>query len=210
MGGWHSTLSDSAARIWASSGRQRADFYGAHIENIDMVLQKTVRFVETRSRQIRIESFNILTHAQFYAPASGSGNISSPNFGQSSVQHRRGWCNWKRNSILEGLAQHDRIVQDKLGGSEEFSTAGAEECVSVRQPRQPDGELSRPDAIQPDSESTTDPDARLARKGTGKEAKLSYTASAGGEQQRLIVDSESPVVDCSNPLEIALAKNLAR
>jgi hypothetical protein len=39
-------------------------------------------------------------------------------------------------------------------------------------------------------ESKSDPEALLARKGAGKEAKLSYSReSAGGESQRLIVDS---------------------
>jgi hypothetical protein len=60
----------------------RRFFYGPGIENLDMALQKTIRFAESRSFDIRVEGFNVLNHAQFYGPASVSGNISSPNFGQ--------------------------------------------------------------------------------------------------------------------------------
>jgi len=60
----------------------RRMFYGPGIENIDMAVQKTVRFTESRSLEIRAEGFNIFNHAQFYGPAAVNGNISSPNFGQ--------------------------------------------------------------------------------------------------------------------------------
>lgn len=60
----------------------RRFFYGPGIENLDVALQKTIRVAESRSLQIRAEGFNIFNHAQFYGPASVSGNISSPSFGQ--------------------------------------------------------------------------------------------------------------------------------
>lgn len=60
----------------------RRFFYGPGIENLDLAIQKTVRFSESRSLQLRVEGFNVLNHAQFYGAAAVSGNISSPNFGQ--------------------------------------------------------------------------------------------------------------------------------
>ena len=60
----------------------RRFLYGPGIENLDMALQRTIRLAESRSLQIRFEGFNVLNHAQFYGPASVSGNISSANFGQ--------------------------------------------------------------------------------------------------------------------------------
>jgi hypothetical protein len=60
----------------------RRFFYGPGIENFDMALQKNIGLAESRFLQIRVEGFNLFNHAQFYGPASMSGNISSPNFGQ--------------------------------------------------------------------------------------------------------------------------------
>ena len=60
----------------------RRFFYGPGIENVDMAVQKSVRLSESRSLEMRVEAFNVFNHAQFYGPASVSGNISSSNFGQ--------------------------------------------------------------------------------------------------------------------------------
>ena len=47
----------------------RRFFYGPGIENFDRSLQKTVRLAESRSLLIRVETFNLFNHAQFYGPA---------------------------------------------------------------------------------------------------------------------------------------------
>ncbi len=59
----------------------RRFFYGPGIENFDMQLSKTVRFLESKSLDIRIEAFNVFNHAQFYGPASVDGEVDDPNFG---------------------------------------------------------------------------------------------------------------------------------
>ena len=57
--------------------------------------------------------------------------------------------------------------------------------------RQSDGELPRREAPNETHESTTDPDALLARKGNGKEAKLSYNGNLLTENRNgLIANTE--------------------
>jgi len=60
----------------------RRFFAGAGMNNVDMALEKDVRFAESKSLEIRLEAFNVFNHAQFYGPAAVNGNISSANFGQ--------------------------------------------------------------------------------------------------------------------------------
>ena len=60
----------------------RRSFHGPGIANFDMALAKQIRFAESRTLQLRVETFNIWNHAQFYGAAAVNGNISSPNFGQ--------------------------------------------------------------------------------------------------------------------------------
>jgi Carboxypeptidase regulatory-like domain len=57
-------------------------FYGPGIENFDIALSKDVRFGESRSLQLRLETFNTFNHAQFFGPASVNGEITSSSFGQ--------------------------------------------------------------------------------------------------------------------------------
>jgi hypothetical protein len=59
----------------------RRIFHGPGIDNFDVQLSKTVRFLESRSFDIRAEAFNIFNHAQFYGPASVDGEVNDPNFG---------------------------------------------------------------------------------------------------------------------------------
>jgi len=60
----------------------RRFFYGPGISNLDMALRKDMQFSESRSLELRLETFNILNHAQFYGPAAVDGNITSANFGK--------------------------------------------------------------------------------------------------------------------------------
>jgi hypothetical protein len=60
---------------------KRRFFYGPGIDNYDMALLKSVALTESKSLQFRFEGFNVFNHAQFYGPASVSGNINSSSFG---------------------------------------------------------------------------------------------------------------------------------
>ena len=62
-----------------NSGRRL--FSGPGIENFDLTLRKHTRLTESKSLELRIETFNLFNHAQFYGPSSVDGNINSPAFG---------------------------------------------------------------------------------------------------------------------------------
>jgi hypothetical protein len=57
-------------------------FYGPGIENFDIALSKDIGLGESRSLQLRIETFNTFNHAQFFGPSSVNGEITSSAFGQ--------------------------------------------------------------------------------------------------------------------------------
>jgi hypothetical protein len=52
------------------------------MENFDIALSKNLRFGESRSLQLRLETFNTFNHAQFFGPATVNGEITSAAFGQ--------------------------------------------------------------------------------------------------------------------------------
>jgi hypothetical protein len=60
----------------------RRFFYGPGINNFDMALHKTTKITESKSIELRFETFNTFNHAQFYGPTAVGGNIASPTFGQ--------------------------------------------------------------------------------------------------------------------------------
>ena len=60
----------------------RRFFYGPGIDNFDLALHKTTKITESKSVEIRLESFNTFNHAQFYGASAVDGNIDSPTFGQ--------------------------------------------------------------------------------------------------------------------------------
>jgi hypothetical protein len=60
----------------------RRFFYGPGMENADLALEKEIRFKDSRSLNLRVETFNALNHAQFSAVGSVNGNISSASFGR--------------------------------------------------------------------------------------------------------------------------------
>jgi hypothetical protein len=60
---------------------KRRMFYGPGIDNFDVALKKAVRFGENRLLDLRLETFNVFNHAQFYGPASVNGQVEDPDFG---------------------------------------------------------------------------------------------------------------------------------
>ncbi len=47
-----------------------------------MALRKITRITESKSLELRLETFNTLNHAQFYGPNAVDGSINDPNFGR--------------------------------------------------------------------------------------------------------------------------------
>ncbi|HSU65885.1 MAG TPA: hypothetical protein VLJ39_03345, partial [Tepidisphaeraceae bacterium] len=50
-------------------------------ENFDLALIKNLRFGQSRRVELRLETFNLLNHPQFYGAGAVDGNIVSPTFG---------------------------------------------------------------------------------------------------------------------------------
>jgi Carboxypeptidase regulatory-like domain len=61
---------------------KRRFFDGPGLDNYDMALLKNVPLTESKSLQLRIESFNVFNHTQFFGPQAVDGNIGSSTFGQ--------------------------------------------------------------------------------------------------------------------------------
>jgi hypothetical protein len=61
---------------------RRRFFYGPGLENFDMAIEKKVGLGETRELLLRVESFNVFNHAQFFGPEGVNGNPDSTNFGR--------------------------------------------------------------------------------------------------------------------------------
>jgi len=53
----------------------RRIFYGPGMDNFDVALHKITRFSESRTLEIRLETFNTFNHAQFFGANSVDGNI---------------------------------------------------------------------------------------------------------------------------------------
>ncbi len=60
----------------------RRFFYGPGIENFDLALIKRADVRHSRSLELRLETFNVFNHPQFYGAGAVDGNIVSPTFGQ--------------------------------------------------------------------------------------------------------------------------------
>src|SRR4029077_19266809 len=60
----------------------RRYFDGPGSFNTDLALLKSVAVSESKTIQLRLETFNIFNHPQFFGPQSVNGNISSPLFGE--------------------------------------------------------------------------------------------------------------------------------
>jgi hypothetical protein len=59
----------------------RRFFYGPGIENFDLALIKNIRFGQSERLELRLETFNLFNHPQFYGAGAVDGNIASPTFG---------------------------------------------------------------------------------------------------------------------------------
>jgi hypothetical protein len=57
-------------------------FYGPGTDNWDMALLKDTRLTESKTLELRLETFNIWNHAQFFGANSVDGNINDSTFGQ--------------------------------------------------------------------------------------------------------------------------------
>lgn len=51
------------------------------MDNYDMALHKITRLRESKTLEIRFETFNTFNHAQFFGPNAVNGNIDSATFG---------------------------------------------------------------------------------------------------------------------------------
>jgi carboxypeptidase family protein/TonB-dependent receptor-like protein len=60
----------------------RRYFYGPGSFNTDLALLKSVALSETKALQLRLETFNVFNHTQFFGPQAVNGNISNPLFGE--------------------------------------------------------------------------------------------------------------------------------
>jgi hypothetical protein len=60
----------------------RRYFYGPGSFNTDLALLKSIPISESKAVQLRLETFNVFNHTQFFGPQAINGNISSPLFGQ--------------------------------------------------------------------------------------------------------------------------------
>jgi hypothetical protein len=71
-----------AAPMGSPGNAKRRYFYGPGIENWDLALLKDLALSETKSLELRFETFNTFDHTQFYGASSVNGNFTSSTFGQ--------------------------------------------------------------------------------------------------------------------------------
>jgi len=60
----------------------RRSFYGPGMINFDVTVRRTFRFTESKVLELRLETFNVFNHSQFFGPAAVNGDIDSNLFGQ--------------------------------------------------------------------------------------------------------------------------------
>ena len=72
----------SIAPLGSEGNSPRRFFYGPGMNNWDMALLKVTRFDETKTLEMRLETFNTFNHAQFFGPTTVNANVSSTLFGQ--------------------------------------------------------------------------------------------------------------------------------
>jgi Carboxypeptidase regulatory-like domain len=61
---------------------RRRYFSGPGMFNTDLVLQRNIPFSEARVLQLRLETFNVFNHTQFFGPAAVNGDVNNPLFGE--------------------------------------------------------------------------------------------------------------------------------
>ena len=62
---------------------RRRFFSGPGMENLDLALERQLLAREGRALELRLETFNLANHAQFFGAAAVEGNLSSGSFGQA-------------------------------------------------------------------------------------------------------------------------------
>jgi hypothetical protein len=72
----------SANALGTTGNASRRYFYGPGSFNTDLALLKSVSLSESKALQLRLETFNVFNHPQFFGPQAVNGNISSPLFGE--------------------------------------------------------------------------------------------------------------------------------
>jgi hypothetical protein len=60
----------------------RRPFYGPGVNNWDIALHKVTKLTESKSLELRFETFNTFNHAQFYGNGSVDGNVDDATFGK--------------------------------------------------------------------------------------------------------------------------------
>jgi len=70
------------APLGSPGDAKRRFFYGPGIDNWDLALLKTISFKESKSLELRLETFNTFNHTQFDGASSVNGNFTSSSFGQ--------------------------------------------------------------------------------------------------------------------------------
>ena len=60
----------------------RRRFYGPGVNNWDIALNKVTKLTESKSLELRFETFNTFNHAQFYGNGSVDGNVDDATFGK--------------------------------------------------------------------------------------------------------------------------------
>ena len=113
------------------------------------------------------------------------GDIAEAFF-QAVLQQAR-----ERSLLSDEHFTVDGTLLEAWASVKSFQRKDAQARGSAGRSWQYDGRLPRREAVQRDASSKTDPDAKMARKGKGKEAKLSYNGNLLVENRHgLIVNSE--------------------
>jgi hypothetical protein len=68
--------------LGTNGNAKRRYFSGPGEANFEMALQKSIPIRDTQAVELRLESFNVFNHAQFFGPSSVAGTLGSSNFGQ--------------------------------------------------------------------------------------------------------------------------------
>jgi len=72
----------TTAALGTPGSASRRTIHGPGMLNFDMSLMKSFKFSETKTLQLRWETFNTFNHAQFFGPSSVNGDFDSGLFGQ--------------------------------------------------------------------------------------------------------------------------------
>src|SRR5207245_594937 len=59
----------------------RRFFHGPGAFNTDLALAKDVHITESKALELRLETFNLFNHTQFFGPATVNGDVDNPLFG---------------------------------------------------------------------------------------------------------------------------------